>query len=146
MRNEKECVTLDDPATLTCSAAVKAAGFVFASGVRSAREDIRAQTSDTLDRLARVLEAAGSSLQRALNVHVYLRRAADFAVMNEVYAARWRQDPPARTTILADLASPDALVEMSAVAVPNGADRRIVHPRDWLDSPNPYSYAVQSGD
>jgi reactive intermediate/imine deaminase len=35
---------------------------------------------------------------------------------------------------------------MSAVAVPAGHERRLVHPSSWVSSPNPYSYAIRSGD
>jgi reactive intermediate/imine deaminase len=35
---------------------------------------------------------------------------------------------------------------MSAVAVPAGSDRRVVHPSTWMSSPNPYSYAIRAGD
>jgi enamine deaminase RidA (YjgF/YER057c/UK114 family) len=68
--------------------------------------------------------------------------------MNQVYAARWPKDPPARTTVvvLKPLTIPDALVEMSLVAVPNGADRHVVHPSDWIKSPNPYSYGIRTGN
>ena len=39
-----------------------------------------------------------------------------------------------------------AHVEISMIAVPNGADRTIIHPDDWVKSPNPYSYAIRTGD
>ena len=41
---------------------------------------------------------------------------------------------------------PDALVEISMVAVPQGAERVVIHPPDWIKSPNPYSYAIRTGD
>jgi len=139
-------VTLGEPATRPFSPAVKADGFIFTSGVLSPEGDIRAQTTAALDRLATVLEAAGSDLAHAVKVHVYLKRAEDFAAMNEVYRQRWKTDPPARTTVVTGLVSPEALVEIAMVAVPKGAQRRIVHPDSWLRSPNPYSYGVRSGD
>lgn len=142
----RHIVTLGEPATRPFSPAVKADGFIFTSGVLSPEGDIKAQTTATLDRLATVLEAAGSDLAHAVKVHVYLKRAGDFAAMNEVYRLRWKTDPPARTTVVADLVAPTALVEIAIVAVPKGAERRIVHPEGWLRSPNPYSYGVRSGD
>lgn len=135
------------------SRAVRADRFVFVSTTRPtgpdgtiAAGDVRTQTRRVLDNLARTLESAGSSLARAASVHVYLRRAADFAVMNEVYATYWPADPPARTTIVATLSHPDALVEMSAVGVAAGEPREVVHPAAWVRSPNPYSYGIRSGD
>ena len=38
-----------------------------------------------------------------------------------------------------------ALVEMSAIAVPNGTEREVLHPVGWMKSPRPYSYIVRAG-
>ena len=32
------------------------------------------------------------------------------------------------------------------VAIPNGGERVVIHPADWIKSPNPYSYGIKSGD
>ena len=32
------------------------------------------------------------------------------------------------------------------VAVPDGGERVVVHPSDWIKSPNPYSYGIKSGN
>jgi reactive intermediate/imine deaminase len=47
---------------------------------------------------------------------------------------------------VASLVRPEALVEISMVAIPNGGERVVVHPTDWLQSPNPYSYGIKTGD
>jgi enamine deaminase RidA (YjgF/YER057c/UK114 family) len=99
-----------------------------------------------MERLRARLEAAGSSLQQVVAVTVYLARASDFGAMNAAYAGWWGADPPTRTTVIADLVLPGALIEMSMVAAPNGAERVVVHPPDWQRSPNPYSYAIRTGD
>ena len=62
------------------------------------------------------------------------------------YGTFWPENPPTRTTIVTELATPGAVVEMSMVAVPSGAERTVVHPAGWLRSPSPYSYAIKSGD
>src|ERR1043166_6251599 len=79
---------------------------------------------------------------------VYLRNASDFAGMNEVYATYWPKDPPTRTTVVVTqpLAAADGLIEISMVAVPAGAERVVIHPKDWIKSPNPYSYGIRSGN
>src|SRR5512132_1569725 len=51
--------------------------------------DIREQTRRALDNLAAVLEAAGSGLDRVTKTTVFLTDLAEFAAMNEVYAARF---------------------------------------------------------
>ena len=68
--------------------------------------------------------------------------------MNQVYAGFFPKDAPARTTVVVTqpLANPDALVEIAIVAVPNGAERVVVHPNGWLRSPAPYSYGIKSGN
>src|SRR4029079_7285828 len=85
-------------------------------------------------------------LADAAVITVYLRRAADFAAMNDVYRQAWKTGAPTRTTVNVDPRAPEALVEMSAVAVPSGSDRRSVHPSSWMASPNPYSYGIRTGD
>ncbi|HUF24162.1 MAG TPA: Rid family hydrolase [Vicinamibacterales bacterium] len=120
--------------------------FVPALTAPDAGGDITAQTGGVLARLEEMLSTAGSDLAHAATVHVYLRRGEDFAAMNAVYAKAWSAAPPSRTTIVADLPGADALVAMSAVAVPRGGRRRIVNPPGWAESPLPYSYAVGAGD
>ena len=133
------------------SAAVVAGGLVFVSGIRAgepaqlAGADIATQTQRVLDRLKSTLEAAGSSLAQAATVHVFLKQAADFEAMNGVYRKVFAENPPTRTTIVSDLGD-GALVEMSAVAVPNGATRETMHPAGWMKSPRPYSYIVRTQD
>jgi 2-iminobutanoate/2-iminopropanoate deaminase len=123
--------------------------FVPATSAPDAGPGIAKQTALTLARLDERLRAEHSSLGDASAVTIYLRRASDFAAMNDEYRQAFRGTPPTRTTVVTDplaTADPAALVEMSTVAVPGGADRRSVHPSAWIASPNPYSYAVRAGD
>jgi aminoacrylate peracid reductase len=120
--------------------------FVSAASAPDAGPDIARQTSMTLARLDERLRAERSSLGDAVAITVYLRRAADFAAMNDAYRQVWKALPPTRTTVVTELANKDALVEMSAVAAPSGGERRLVHPASWIVAPNPYSYGIRSGD
>ena len=116
--------------------AVRAAGLVFCSG-QGARDpstgkeagvttdgdgrvrahDIRVQTEAALRNIAGVLDAAGTSWDRLVELTVYLKDMGDFAAMNEVYARRFPHGGPARTTIgVADLPA-DNFVEIRAVAL-----------------------------
>ncbi len=132
--------------SLPFSAAVKADGLIYVAGTLAQEGDIKAQTKRVLDDINETLQKAGSSMANVASVHVYLKNANDFAAMNEVYRTNWPKDPPVRTTIAADLVRPTALVEMSMVAIPNGGERVVIHPSDWMKSPNPYSYGIKSGD
>ena len=132
------------------SAAVTAGGFVFVSaqdGLGGAADpgtvDIASQTTRAIERLRAVLESAGSSLAQTVSVQVFLRRAADFEAMNGAYRQWFSDAPPARTTVVAGLPG-GSLVAMSAVAVPNGVSRDVLHPAGWIKSPRPYSYIVRA--
>lgn len=108
--------------------------------------DVAAQTRGTLERARGTLVGAGSSLDGIVSVLVFLKSASDFQAMNDAYRTFWKKDFPTRTTVVTELSTPGAAVEMSIVAVAGGADRVVVHPTDWLASPSPYSYAIKSGD
>lgn len=108
--------------------------------------DVGKQTILTLARLDERLRAERSSLADAVVITVYLGRASDFAAMNDAYRQVWTSAPPTRTTVVVDPQTPGADVEISALAVPAGWDRRPIHPSSWMASPNPYSYAIRSRD
>jgi len=75
------------------------------------------QTAQVLKNLQAVLQAAGSSLDRALKMTVFLKDMNDFAAMNEVYTTFFTTRPPARSTIEVARLPKDALVEIEAVAI-----------------------------
>ena len=135
------------------SAAVVAEGFVYLSGMLAEDDDgvivgagVAEQTHRILERAGRLLQDAGSTLAHVVSVTVYLRSAAEFQTMNGAYRPFFPEDPPTRTTVITDLVVPEALVEITMVAVPRDASREVVHPPDWMKSPNPYSYAVRAGE
>jgi reactive intermediate/imine deaminase len=133
---------------------VTGAGFLYLSGTLPQDDagrvvsggDVGAQTRHVIERARARLTSSGSSLEQVVAVTVYLKSAADFAAMNDAYRTFWPKDPPTRTTVIADLGLPGALVEMSMIAVAAGAERTVMHPSNWMTSPNPYSYAIKSGD
>ena len=77
--------------------------------------DIIEQTKQVFSNLAAVLKAAGSSLENAIKVTVYLKNMEDFAKMNEVYS-EFLQHKPARSTIEVARLPKDVLVEIDIVA------------------------------
>ena len=89
------------------SAAIKANGFVFVSGMPPfdratggmVRGDMAAQTEACLENVKVVLEAAGSSLDKVVKVTVYAVNAAHYATINRAYARYFPVDPPARTFV-----------------------------------------------
>jgi len=91
------------------SQAIIANGFVFVSGQgpiaaktgKIVLGDIKDQTRLVLENIQTILEAAGSSLDKAVKCSVFLKDIHDFAAMNEVYKTFFRENPPARTTVQA---------------------------------------------
>ena len=124
---------------------VESGKLIYVSGITpSARGDVPTQTRNILEQVQQSLASAGSSLDRVVSVLVFIRAASDFGAMNEAYRTFWKGDFPTRTTVVVDLSTPETLVEMSLVAA--RGDRTIIHPRDWVQSPSPYSYALRTGD
>jgi len=153
--SSKQIIRVGGNANLPFSPAVKAGGLVYVAGTLGTsasgdvvKGDVGAQTKQAIENISATLKAGGSSLANVASVMVYLRSAADFAAMNAAYAPFWPKDPPARTTVVVSepLANPDALVEISMVAVPDGSERVVIHPADWMKSPNPYSYGIRTGN
>ncbi|MBA3257035.1 MAG: RidA family protein [Pyrinomonadaceae bacterium] len=107
------------------SQAIKANGFVFASGqipIDPATDQfvaggITEQTEQVMKNVAAVLVAAGSGLDRIVKTTVFLADMEEFAAMNEVYAKFFTSDPPARATVQAAGLPRNARVEIEVIAL-----------------------------
>ncbi len=118
--------TDDAPAAIgPYSQAVVLGGLVFCSGqiaIDPATGElvpggVEEQTRQVLGNLARVLAAAGSGLDRALRLTVYLQDMNDFPSMNAVYATFFSDEaPPARATVEVGRLPKDARVEIDCIA------------------------------
>jgi len=104
--------------------AIVADGFLYAAG-QTPRDpatgnpvagDIAAQTNRVLDNLEAVLKGGGCTLQDVVKVTVYMTDLADFAGMNEVFAARFGSHRPARSTVQVAKLPGGAQIEMDAIA------------------------------
>ena len=106
------------------SQAVRAGGFVFASGQipldpatgELVNGSIAEQTEQVLRNLSAVLETAGTGLDRVVKTTVFLADMNDFVAMNEVYGRYFSKDAPARATVEAARLPRDARVEIEAIA------------------------------
>ena len=107
------------------SQAVRAGGFIFASGQIPldpktgvfVEGGVAEQTEQVMRNLQAVLEAAGSGLDRIVKTTVFLADMGDFAAMNEVYGRYFEENPPARATVQAARLPRDARVEIEAIAL-----------------------------
>jgi len=104
------------------SQAIVADGFVFVAGQAAVNPstnelelgDVGLETRRTLQNIQAILEAAGSSLSDVVRVGVFLADIKDFDAMNAVYKDFFPQNPPARTTVGAEL--PKIKVEIDCIA------------------------------
>jgi 2-iminobutanoate/2-iminopropanoate deaminase len=78
--------------------------------------DVRAEATQALKNLAAVLAEAGTSFDRVVKVTIFLMDMADFAVVNEVYAAAIGDARPARATVQVAGLPRGARVEIDCVA------------------------------
>src|SRR5271169_706681 len=107
------------------SQAVRANGFIFISGQGAidpatgqlVEGGIVEQAVRTLDNLKAIVEAAGSSLDHAVKVTVFLKDMNEFAAMNEVYARYFPKNKPARTTVEVARLPLDLRVEIDLIAL-----------------------------
>jgi 2-iminobutanoate/2-iminopropanoate deaminase len=103
---------------VTCGNLIYTAGQIALEPATMQISDggIAAQTERVLSNLEAVLRAAGSDLSRVLKTTVFLQNMADFTAMNEVYAKRFGNHRPARSTVAAAGLPRNVLVEIEVVA------------------------------
>lgn len=119
---------LADPAGHYSQAiAVPAKGvLVFVSGMTARRidgtvagvGDVEEQTRHVCENIRSALEAAGGTLADVCRMDVYLRNIGDRERVNKVRRQFFGSPPPASTMVeVSKLASPEYLVEISAIAL-----------------------------
>ena len=77
---------------------------------------VEAQTGQVFDNLAAVLGAAGAGLDDVVKATVFVTDLGDFAKLNAVYAARFGDHKPARSTVQVAALPRGASVEIEVVA------------------------------
>jgi 2-iminobutanoate/2-iminopropanoate deaminase len=109
------------------SQAVRAGNLVFTAGQipldpvtqQVVAGGIAEQTTRVLENLKAILEAAGTSLSKAVKTTVFLKDFNDFAAMNAIYGAYLGPEgvaPPARTTVEVSRLPKDVMIEIELVA------------------------------
>jgi len=107
------------------SQAIRTGNFIFSAGqlgldpstMELVAGGVEAQTRQVLTNLKHVLEAAGSSLSRAVKTTVFLTDMANFAAMNAVYAEYFPENPPARSTVAVAGLPKGGLVEIEVIVL-----------------------------
>lgn len=121
--------TIINPASISkapapLSHAVRVGNLVFVSGTTPFKPDVRelapdfsGQMHQVFEKIRLILKEAGTSLENVVKMNVILTRASDFKEMNEIYRSYFpKGDYPARTTIIAQLAVPEMLLEIECTA------------------------------
>lgn len=105
------------------SQGMKIGDFIFTSGqipinpeTGELVTDIQKATRQSLENLKGVLEAAGSSLDKVVKVSVFVKDMNDFALVNEIYAEYFNENPPARSCVEVARLPKDAVIEIEAIA------------------------------
>ncbi len=107
------------------SQAIRANGFIFCSGqipIDPAAGAVVATTAadqarQAITNLQKVLEAAGSGLDKVVKTTVFLGDMNDFAAVNAVYAELFGDTKPARSCVQAARLPKDVKIEIEAIAV-----------------------------
>ena len=111
------------PAIGPYSHAVRAGGLLFCSGqipLDPATGELVGTTAAEqarrcLTNLQAVCEAAGTALEQAVRLTVYMTDLSEFAAVNEMYASFFAAEPPARVTIGVAQLPKGAYVEIDAI-------------------------------
>jgi 2-iminobutanoate/2-iminopropanoate deaminase len=129
---------------------VRAAGFVFFSGLVSRRgtDDqvvpgpVSLQTATILDNAGVLLKTAGLTYADVVSARVFLVDDSYFESMNDEYRRYFTAEPPARATAVTGLMGPEATVEISLIASENG--KQVTGPA--VAPSLPLSTAVRAND
>ncbi len=107
------------------SQAIRANGLIFVAGEKGldpktgkiVEGGIAAETRQTFENIKHILEAAGSSLDKAVQSFVYMTDLSQFAAMNAVYAEYFGATPPGRTTVQVSALPAGAHIEITITAL-----------------------------
>lgn len=105
--------------------------------------DIKTQTRRCLELVGKVLKEAGLTYANVVSTTLYLTDIRTLGAADEAYREVFTGSYPARTEIESQLLIPEALVEVSAVAM-RGDARTIIYltPEGWRKPSRPMSHGV----
>lgn len=105
------------------SQAIRSDKLVFVSGqipldpatMEMVGDDISSQAHQVFKNLTAVAEAAGTDLNAAIKLTIYMTDLGKFATVNEIMASYLQQPYPARATIEVSALPKGAMVEIDAI-------------------------------
>lgn len=123
---KKVIATKQAPAAIgPYSQAIEVGNMLFASGQLGLDPEtgdfavggVKAQTEQSFRNIKAILAEAGYTMENVVKTTVYLADMADFAAVNEVYAAQFSGDYPARSAVAVKTLPKNGLVEIEVIAV-----------------------------
>lgn len=124
MSDKQAIQTSDAPAAIgPYSQAIRSGSLLFCSGqipldpitMEIVSQDVADQAHQVFLNLSAVAEAAGSSLDAAVKLTIFLTDLDDFAVVNEIMSKYFKQPYPARATVQVSALPKAAQVEVEAI-------------------------------
>lgn len=92
-------------------------GVTLGADGRVVAHDIAVQARATFDNVRMILQDAGSSWERLVDVTVFLTdMQADFAIYNRIWAEYFAVNPPARTTVEVGALPTPIAIELKCIA------------------------------
>ncbi len=106
------------------SQGIKVGNLIFTSGQLPVNPstgelitgDIKKETRQCLENVKAILEEAGTSLEDAIKITVFIKDMDQFAKINEVYSEFFPLDKPARSCVEVARLPKDANIEIEGVA------------------------------
>lgn len=113
-------VVVDDlPRGGSYAHAVISSGIIFISGQtglnESNKHDFTSQFKSAMEKIGKIAGSAGKSIKDIVKINVYISDKAYFEEMNKIFGKYFRENPPARTTLVAGFVQDDILVEIDAI-------------------------------
>jgi 2-iminobutanoate/2-iminopropanoate deaminase len=107
------------------SQAVKSNGLLYVSGQLGINPatgnfvagDVEEQTRQVFRNIRAIISEAGYEMSDIVKTTVYLADMSDFAVVNEIYAAQFDGDFPARSAVAVSTLPKNGLVEIEIIAM-----------------------------
>ena len=118
------------------SPAVDTGDYVYISGQGPRRPDgtvpttFAEQCRQALDNIKLIVQAAGLTTENVVYTQVYLEDIGKYEEMDRVFGEYFPKAPPARA-VLGVARVPDPPIQISAIAVRNLAERRVVSPGNF---------------
>ena len=124
--NTTQIITKNAPSAIgPYSQGINGNNIIFVSGQlpinpstgKFATDEIIGQGKQSIENVAAILEAAGSSLKKVVKITIFIQHMEDFAAVNEVYATYFTGLCPARSCVEVAKLPKGALIEIEAIAL-----------------------------